>query len=69
MRLPYQVTLKSSGKQFDASPDETILQAALRQGITLPYGCKNGACGSCKGQVAEGLVRHGNHNEGAVNDS
>jgi CDP-4-dehydro-6-deoxyglucose reductase len=45
MRLPYQVTLKSSGKQFDASPDETILQAALRQGITLPYGCKNGACG------------------------
>ena len=38
MRLPYQVTLKASGKQFDAGPDETILQAALRQGITLPYG-------------------------------
>ena len=66
MRLPYQVTLKSSGKQFDASPDETILQAALRQGITLPYGCKNGACGSCKGQVTEGSVSHGDHNEGAL---
>jgi CDP-4-dehydro-6-deoxyglucose reductase len=66
MRLLYQVTLKTSGKQFEASPDETILQAALRQGITLPYGCKNGACGSCKGQVAEGLVSHGNHNEGAL---
>jgi ferredoxin len=34
--------------------DETVLSAAIRAGIGLPYGCKNGACGSCKGKVVEG---------------
>ena len=65
--MSYQVTLKSSGKQFTTNPDETILEAALRQGINLPYGCKNGACGSCKGKVVEGQVQHGQHSENALN--
>lgn len=64
--MSYQVTLKLSGKQFEANPDETVLEAALRQGVTLPYGCKNGACGSCKGRVLKGSVTHGSHNEGAL---
>jgi CDP-4-dehydro-6-deoxyglucose reductase len=42
------------------------LEAALRQGINLPYGCKNGACGSCKGKVLEGKVNHGQHSESAL---
>ncbi len=67
MRVSYQITLKSSGKQFTTNPDETILEAALRQGINLPYGCKNGACGSCKGKVVEGQVQHGQHSENALN--
>ena len=46
--MAYQVTVMPSGRQFEAAADETILSAALRQGIGLPYGCKNGACGSCK---------------------
>jgi len=65
--VSYQITLKSSGKQFTTNPDETILEAALRQGINLPYGCKNGACGSCKGKVVEGQVQHGQHSENALN--
>ena len=65
--MSYQITLKSSGKQFTTNPDETILEAALRQGINLPYGCKNGACGSCKGKVVEGQVQHGQHSENALN--
>ena len=65
--MSYQITLKSSGKQFTTNPDETILEAALRQGINLPYGCKNGACGSCKGKVIEGQVQHGQHSENALN--
>ena len=66
MRVSYQVTLKTSGKQFTVNPDENVLEAALRQGINLPYGCKNGACGSCKGKVVEGQVTHGQHSENAL---
>ena len=66
MRVSYQVTLKTSGKQFTTNADETILEAALRQGINLPYGCKNGACGSCKGKIVEGHVQHGQHSENAL---
>jgi len=64
--VSYQVTLKTSGKQFTVNPDENLLEAALRQGINLPYGCKNGACGSCKGKVLEGQVSHGQHSENAL---
>ena len=64
--MPYQVTLKTSGKQFTVNQDETVLEAALRQNINLPYGCKNGACGSCKGKVLEGQVTHGQHSESAM---
>jgi CDP-4-dehydro-6-deoxyglucose reductase len=66
MRVSYQVTLKTSGKQFTVNPDETLLEAALRQGIHFPYGCKNGACGSCKGKVLEGQVDHGQHSQSAL---
>ena len=64
--MSYQVTLKTSGKEFTVNQDETLLEAALRQGINLPYGCKNGACGSCKGKVIEGQLRHGQHSESAL---
>lgn len=46
--------------------DETVLEAAIRQGVQLPYGCKNGACGSCKGKVLEGRVEHGDHSQSAL---
>ena len=69
MRVSYQVTLKASGKQFTVQKDETLLEAALQQGITLPYGCKNGACGSCKGKVLEGRVEHGQHSAAALSPS
>jgi len=64
--VSHQVTLKTSGKQFTVDSEESILEAALRQGINLPYGCKNGACGSCKGKVLEGQLSHGQHSEGAL---
>lgn len=56
---PFRVTLQPSGHVFDASGGETVLQAALDAGLTLPYGCRNGACGACKGKVLDGLVDHG----------
>ena len=55
----HNVTLKPSEQQFQVEEGETILAAALRQGLVLPYGCKNGACGSCKGKILEGSVDYG----------
>ncbi len=54
-----QITIRPSGHVFQAEEGETILEAALREGYMLPYGCRNGACGSCKGKVIEGSVDHG----------
>lgn len=57
--MRYQVTVQPSGRQFEAEADESLLDAALRQGLTMPYGCRDGACGACKGKVVEGQVDHG----------
>ena len=66
MEVQYQVELKKSGRTFTVDEDETVLEAAIRQGIQLPYGCKNGACGSCKGKVLEGRIEHGDHSQSAL---
>lgn len=64
--MSYQITVQPSGRQFAAESDETLLDAALRQGLTLPYGCKDGACGACKGKVLEGTVDHGKAQQHAL---
>ncbi len=55
----FRVTLEPSGHSFTTDGSDTVLQAALDAGLTLPYGCRNGACGACKGKVRDGLVDHG----------
>jgi len=55
----FRVTLQPSGHSFVTDGSTPVLQAALDAGLTLPYGCRNGACGACKGRVLEGLVDHG----------
>src|SRR5262247_1033608 len=64
----HNVTLKPSGQQFQVEEGETILAAALRQGLVLPYGCKNGACGSCKGKLLEGGVDYGVYQKRVLTD-
>jgi CDP-4-dehydro-6-deoxyglucose reductase, E3 len=56
-----QVTVLPSGRVFSVERDETMLSAAIRQGIGLPYGCRDGACGSCKSKLIDGSVVHGTH--------
>jgi len=51
-----QVKVQPSGHEFSVDDHETILEAALRQGVGLPYGCRNGACGACRGKVVSGDV-------------
>ena len=59
--MNFTVTVQPSGRQFEVARDEVMLPAAIRQGIGLPYGCKDGACGSCKSRLLEGRVIHGAH--------
>jgi len=56
-----KVTVQPSGHVFEVQEGETVLSAALRQNIMLPYGCKNGACGSCKGAIVSGAVDYGHY--------
>jgi CDP-4-dehydro-6-deoxyglucose reductase len=57
--MAFQITLLPGKQVFAAEADETILDAALRHGVVLPYGCRDGACGACRGKVASGEVEHG----------
>jgi propane monooxygenase reductase component len=52
----YTITLRPFEKQFSCRGSETILAAALRQGIKLRYGCKHGGCGTCKALIVEGEI-------------
>ena len=62
----FQIAVKPSGRLFTANPDETMLAAGIRAGVGLPYGCKDGACGSCKCKKLEGVVVHGPHQSKAL---
>jgi CDP-4-dehydro-6-deoxyglucose reductase len=64
--MSYQITVQPSGRHFSADSTETLLAAGIRQGIGLPYGCKDGACGSCKCKKLEGTVVHGAHQSKAL---
>ena len=57
--IPFNITLKPSERSFQNEPGQTLLASALEAGIPLPYGCKDGACGSCKCKLLEGEVTHG----------
>jgi CDP-4-dehydro-6-deoxyglucose reductase len=64
----FQVTVQPSGRTFSASGDETILAAGIRAGVALPYGCKDGACGSCKCKKLAGTVVQGPHQSKALSE-
>ena len=57
----FQVTIQPANRAFEVARDEAILPAAIRQGVGLPYGCRDGACGSCKCKLVQGRVIHGAH--------
>ncbi|MES2257350.1 MAG: CDP-6-deoxy-delta-3,4-glucoseen reductase [Pseudomonadota bacterium] len=64
--MTFQITVQPSGHQFACDEDETVLAAAMRAGVGLPYGCKNGACSSCKGKIISGNVTHKPHQQRAL---
>ena len=66
--MSHNVEILPSKKQFECDADETVLSAALRANLILPYGCKDGACGSCKAELIEGKVDYGSHQQRALTE-
>ena len=59
--MTLQITIRPSNHAFTCEPGETVLQSAMRADLMIPYGCRNGACGTCKGRILEGTVDFGAH--------
>lgn len=64
----FQVRIEPSGREFEVHPGETLLAAGIAQGIAMPYGCKDGACSSCKCKKLSGSVLQGPHQAKALSD-
>jgi CDP-4-dehydro-6-deoxyglucose reductase, E3 len=64
--MTYQVTLNPSGRHFAVAQGDSLLEAGLAQNVGLPYGCKSGACGSCKAKVLTGEYSHGSASDSAL---
>jgi phenol hydroxylase P5 protein len=66
--MSHTVTIEPIGEQIEVEDDQTILQAALRQGVWLPFACGHGTCGTCKVQVVDGDVDVGDASPFALMD-
>ncbi len=61
--MAFQIKVEPSGHVFEANSEESVLDAALRHGLIMPYGCRSGACGACRGKVLSGQIEHGDAQE------
>jgi len=66
--MSYQLTIEPLGASIEVEEGQTVLDAALRQGIYLPHACGHGLCGTCKVLVSDGTVDHGAANPFALMD-
>jgi CDP-4-dehydro-6-deoxyglucose reductase, E3 len=64
-----KVTIQNSGHTFEVRPSQTVLQAAIEADIHIPYGCRNGACGSCKAKLVSGKVMHDDYQNSAMTEA
>lgn len=66
--MSYELTIEPLGQTIELDEEQTILDAALRAGIYLPHACVHGLCGTCKIQVLDGEVEHGEASTFALMD-
>jgi CDP-4-dehydro-6-deoxyglucose reductase len=66
--MPRQITIKPSGHSFACADGDTVLVSAMAADLMLPYGCRNGACGTCKGRILEGEVDYGPYQATTLTD-
>src|SRR6201989_3378525 len=55
--MTLQVSVANPAYRFPCEPNESVLDAAQRAGLEIPFSCRKGVCGTCKGRVIEGDVR------------
>jgi CDP-4-dehydro-6-deoxyglucose reductase len=67
--MSHKVQVEPSGHQFTVKEDETILDAAIRQGVNLPYGCRNGFCGDCRAILSQGEINYPNGQPPVMSDN
>lgn len=65
----YEINTVPCGHRLIAREGETVLEAGLRQGLNLPYVCRDGACGVCKGRILKGTVDYGTYQEGVLTEA
>lgn len=66
--MSYELTIEPLGVSIPVEEDQTLLDAALRAGIWLPHVCNHGLCSSCKVELVEGEVDHGDASPFALMD-
>lgn len=66
--MTFQLTIEPLGETIEVNEGQTILDACLRRGIWLPHACGHGLCGTCKVEVLEGEVDHGDASQFALMD-
>jgi CDP-4-dehydro-6-deoxyglucose reductase, E3 len=66
--MPHQITIVPGDHAFACDDHDTVLAAAMAADLMLPYGCRNGACGTCKGKIVEGKVDYGAHQASTLTD-
>ena len=66
--MSYQLTIEPLGQVIEVEDGQTILDASLRAGIYLPHACCHGLCATCKVQVLDGEIEHGEASSFALMD-
>lgn len=66
--MTFEITIKPSDHSFPCEADETVLASAMRADLMLPYGCRNGACGTCKGKLLAGDVDYGSYQKSTLTE-
>lgn len=67
--MSHRILIRPSGHEFTAEDDESVLDAALRNGHTLPYGCRNGTCAACIGKVVAGEIAYPDESPPAISEA
>lgn len=66
--MSYSLVVEPIGETVEVQEGQTVLDACLRQGVYLPHACGHGLCGTCKIEVLEGTVDHGDASPFALMD-
>jgi CDP-4-dehydro-6-deoxyglucose reductase len=66
--MSFKMRIEPSGHDLDIAVGETLLDAALRQGFVLPYSCRGGSCGTCKGRLLSGQVDYAGRDTPALSE-